>query len=291
MTSQFHVIRFSPVPEFTEPVNVALLLVDEHGRSRLLYNAAVPKLQCVAPAFDKGLLVFLLQRLSSKVSGIRVSAALEILRAESAQIQLGDACHYYGAFDETSEAQLKETYLDVHRRRQPVAAGMKVKHIETKIEDVLVSQFHVPADRLHRRARPREFLSERVYAAVRGNSFHIARVIDGTKALVLVDGINLASSSNYIQSRAQKIGYAFYAMEPVARELQRTESRKLVRAAVCFSEGAKSGDARIDYALHLLGQESDVLIDPNNAEDSRKATCHRARRRRHAAHNLAIVAT
>lgn len=51
----YTVVKFSPIPEQTEYVNVALLFSDP--RFGLVYDSKFPKLTCVAPNFDTEFLI------------------------------------------------------------------------------------------------------------------------------------------------------------------------------------------------------------------------------------------
>ena len=65
MKPYYQVVRFWPDPEVVEPVNVALFVASD--RNWLVYDETFPKLSCVAPKFDRGLLDLYLRYLSTAV--------------------------------------------------------------------------------------------------------------------------------------------------------------------------------------------------------------------------------
>ena len=85
MKAYYQIVRFSPDPEVTEPVNVALFV--SNGRNSLLYDETFPKLTCVAPKFDRGLLEMYLKHLSVAVEEAGNEGA-RLISSASAQFSL-----------------------------------------------------------------------------------------------------------------------------------------------------------------------------------------------------------
>ncbi|MDR3378522.1 MAG: hypothetical protein P4M10_07540 [Verrucomicrobiae bacterium] len=266
MKPHYRVVRYSPAPEFVEPVNVALLLVDEHAR--LLRDDRFPKLECVSGETDVGLLSFWLEEIEEEIRRSNPEDAHLVLTGRTSQIALGDPREIVGGISDDVEQMLIDSYLRKSRRVR--AAESQRQYIDTLLDVLLKEKVHVSPKPFLKRATPQQFLSDEARKRLQSNGFTISRVLNAPHGLVLLDGLNLGASEAAAGNRAQEIGYAFDAMESVRKYLREAESKDLLRASVIFHGERMEANPRLGYAVRSLKRDSDLVIDPRNAGDEKQ---------------------
>jgi len=111
MTSQYHIIRFSPVPEIFEPTNIALLLLDEGQRPSIHYDPSFPRLSCVAPDFNVDFLGSWLDSLSRELRDFRGDDCVKLLTSRSGQLFVMERCVLLGGIEPEILVILQRIYL------------------------------------------------------------------------------------------------------------------------------------------------------------------------------------
>jgi hypothetical protein len=259
MSPQYSIVRFSPVPEQTEFVNVALLFSDP--RIGLIYDERFPKLACIAPFFDAE---FLVEYLSAviKSAGARdfAAAASEVHRATS-QFRLSPACELARPATQQVIKQLKRVHLakTEHTHRRETAAERR--RIEPKLESFLAH--FLPADRpsIKSRARPSHYLSPEVVRRLRDPKFRIARVVNTPQHLIAIDGVDLSWNESVVERRAYQVSFGYDMLVGVADDIRSLEGRDVYRAALVFGE---KRTAKHEHALDVLSKYASAIVRPDS---------------------------
>ena len=260
----FRIVRYTPAPEFIEPVNIAILIIDR--RPRLILDSSFPKLSCAVPRCNLEPLRFLLEWLDAEVRECTASTAHLRITQHSSQMQVSDEKTLTRGITRDLEGELIGLYLKRHTRT-PDQTERRI-YIDTLLDRVVETELGLRHVQMLKRASPQDFLSSSAYDHLRSNGFKISRVISGTQKLILMDGINLQLlTGNYLRTRTQEIGYAFFAMGSIKRELPQLESRELIRASFVFNRETADLDPKSEYLLETLNRDSDLRIDPHLPED------------------------
>jgi hypothetical protein len=255
-------------PEVNEPINVALLGLD--NRARLLTDKEFPKLACVSPRFDTNTLQFWLKQVqdelgSIKLGSIKPEEAPAYLASRTAQIQVGEAQHFTRTVSKDFEDKLIDVYLRRQTRPHRTGDGHQ-QYVDTLLESSL-EKLSVGKGAMRRRARPEDFLSAEALKIVPAKNVRFSRVLNGSKGLVLVDGLNLAVTSKaQVRSRAMEIGFGFYTIGSVKQQLQNLERRSVVRAAFLFHKPGLL-DPELGYSVEQLTRDADVMVNPDSGEN------------------------
>lgn len=111
----FRIVRYSPAPEFIEPVNIALLIIDQHPR--ILHDDSFSKLSCAVPRCSHSAIRFWLDELRERVSICRPNEAHLAVTSGSSQMQVSESKALPSPLTKTTEGHLVELYLKRHLRR------------------------------------------------------------------------------------------------------------------------------------------------------------------------------
>lgn len=260
MNTKYQVIQFSPVPEQAEFINVALLL---HDGPRIIYDKSFPKLGCIESGFNKTLLAeYLLFWENCLQSSMPVDAFQKELSSSSSQFTIGRENLIYGPIDTQLEKSLMERFLSHGNRDKK--RGRYDKYVATKIDDYIYSildRRYIDPSSILKQAPPRRFLSREAYQCLGSNGFKVARVINGLKDLVLLDGITIGSKHDpkRAQERATHIAYMFFRLKKIKSEISRIEHRSVHSAALIFDDEEPHRDPHAEFAIQVLERETDML--------------------------------
>ncbi len=263
--TEFNVIRFTPDPEAIEPANVAILLKERPPR--LIFDPAFQRLECLAPSFGTKNLLLWLEEMRDIV---REPSALgarpeDVVRRSSAQFSVSEAKSLGGHVSAEVERLLVQRYLRRQARsHERVERATREQRVEAKLHDYLVRTFRVPESRILRRASPVDFLGPQAVAELRGNGFTCHRVINGTRNIVVVNGLSLAGGTwKVVTSQAERIAFAVYRLGQIKEFVERVEKRTLSRATVVFgSVPSESPHApHYEFARDLAGRECEHILD------------------------------
>ncbi len=260
----FRVVRFSPVPEIQEPVNVALLFVADHAR--LVSDFEFQKLGCIAPNYDKAMLRFWLEDIAEDLANIKPQDAFAHIASRSPQIQVGDTHWLTQQLSPAFESRLVDIYLHRDPRRSKHADN-HIHYVDTLIDDAIKNPAF-DATGMLRRIKPDKFLSDtslKLLGSV-GN-IHFSRVKNGTNKIVIMDGLNLSVASKaQLSSRAATVGTGFYIFGNSRARLEQIEQKKIVRAAFLFNR-PQTGDPEISYLADVIRRDSDLLVEPETGKN------------------------
>ncbi len=264
--AQFQILKFSPAPEFVDPVNVALLVYD--GRTHVHYNEGFRRLACVAPNFDADSLSFQLRDYSEEVLGLDLESAVAFIRSKSAQFQVSKPQNLSLSPSREVIGTLTRNYLLPLPRPAPERGKREDRYIDSYLHDLLHKRVKIPEARVKRRAKPEDFLSRESVALFGQNGFSISRVIDGRQGIVLVDGINLEiKSQQSLRNRTEYIASTYFTVGQLQEQLELFEQRRLTRASVVFGMGYVGENRHHQYYVHQLRRESDLFVDPRRNQD------------------------
>jgi hypothetical protein len=256
MKTYYQVVRFSPDPEVVEPVNVALFVAGD--RNSLVYDETFPKLSCVAPKFDRGLLDLYLRHLSTAVEDAGGEGA-RLISSASSQFSLTGPREIL-----TSNINaFLQTLVDRYLARAGSKRGdqSKAPQIQSRLEELLVSKFGIPGDSLCKQAPPRDYLTTQVRQHLAAEDFKFARVLSASKHLVAMDAIDPEAPRADLERRALRIGYGFHQLGKVKAILEEAEGRKLYRAAIILGSSAKIPDTHLEFAKDTLQSRAEVVFD------------------------------
>jgi hypothetical protein len=265
LRNHYRLVKFSPVPECVEPVNVAVLLVDRSPR--IVTDFKFQKLGCVAPFFNKSVLEFWIKELSEELSGLNATdgeRVSNIITSRTSQIKLGAPNFVSRDFTKAIEDRLINVYL----KRQdslPKISEEHIQYVDTLIDDAIDRSSLVFGEVL-KRAKPTRFLSSRSLALLPTSTVKFSRVINSPKSLILVDGLNLAVTNRaQLRQRAAEIDFGFYAFSGIKGEVEEIEGKELTRASFVFNAPAFP-DAETQHVIRLLTQDSDIKIDASDRD-------------------------
>jgi hypothetical protein len=112
--SSFRIVRYTPVPEFIEPVNVAILIIDR--TPRLILDVSFQKLCCAVPRCNLEPIQFWLECLDAQVRDCTAETAHLAITANSSQMQVSEAKVVTGHITIELESALIDLYLKRHAR-------------------------------------------------------------------------------------------------------------------------------------------------------------------------------
>jgi len=263
MTTQYSVVRFSPIPEQTEFVNVALLFSDR--RWGLIYDDSFPKLTCIAPHVDT---LFLVRYLKSVVASAAeanfATTAGEVGRASS-QFEIGPTRELTQPVTAELVAQLRKTYLSKAHHTHRKETMIERRRIEHQLENFL-GRF-LPADRpsIKSKAKPNQYLSEEVVRRLRDTKFHVARIVSTPKHLIALDGVDLSWKPDVVERRAYQVSFAYDMLVGVAEPIRRFENRDVYRAALVFG---RPDSAKHEHAIDMLSKYASAVVRRGDGEDA-----------------------
>lgn len=253
----FAVVRYSPMPEVLEPANVALLLPKGRG-SRLDWLDTFPRLSCMVHGVNLGLVRGALEHLSGLVSEMDVTEALAEISRSNRRTRVAGP-YQAASLDERTLTVLRRTYLE-HGSVVNASQRDSVKRaFEQRVDRYLAAAGVGSAKNTLRRASAAKFLTPRAAEVV--GSVKFARVVSGSDKIVLIQPIDLVSSSDQVK-RLSDFKFSFHQIAK-ARQF---ENRSLVRALMVMrqAEWAEStkDPSRFDFAIEDCATKADVVYRP-----------------------------
>jgi len=265
LKSHFRVVRFSPVPEVLEPINVALLIFDRSPR--LVTDYEFEKLGCVAPSFDRSTLQVWLEIIADDIRRVPPQDIPSWLTSRTAQIQLGKPCFLGREVSKDLEDRLIREYLKKPHRHTE-RGEPRVHYVDSLISDVIGKADWIYGE-VMKRAKPEQFLRNESLSILHARSIRFSRVLLAPKSIVLMDGLNLAiTNRNKLRQRATDIGFGFFSFGEVKKEIQSIEQRELVRTSFIFNRRPDS-DREIDYLVETVRRDADFCVDNQNPDEVR----------------------
>lgn len=264
MTTTFQIIQFSPVPEQAEFINIALLV---HDGPRIVFDKRFPKLGCLRSGFDKALLADYISYWQNCVRDMSPDLFRRDVLSGSSQFCLGKENHIHGPIDERIEQQLIAKFLSHGDRVNK--QGRYDRYIATKISDYLHKYIGIEkTQNILKQAPPKRFLSAEAYHCLGSNGFKIARVINGSDELLLMDGVSLGKRHDpkRAQERATHIAYMFFRIKKIKEEIKKIERRDVHSAALIFDDDASSRDPHAEFALDVLDRNADIVQYASQAQ-------------------------
>ncbi len=253
---EYSLIRFSPVPEDVEPVNVAVVVWGPPPR--VLFDERFPRLGSITPDFDAHLLRLFLQDLPAQIADGDRSG---LLRATS-QIQVTTRRRLLPPLTTEAEVFLRKRYLSRAAGRTLVKAKAEREAVEMGLDRFLRIQLEVARPEIHVRMRPADFLPrELVERHIPEDGLRVARVITGRSLVLAIDGVDRRMTLGFAEKRAMTIGATFFALGGLQQELLEKYRRRLRRAVVFFGRAPEHHSPRLEYLEETLRRESDLSCE------------------------------
>jgi hypothetical protein len=250
-------------------VNVALLLVED--RARIVTDNQFQKLKCILSNVHIELLKFWLADIAEQVETGSPEEARLLISSRTAQFQLSDPHELPSGVSKSVEACLVDLFLRRHRQLRHRVPEIETTYIESRIDEVVSQASGIAATRLLRNVKPGEFLSQTSVRELGKNGFKVARVLPGSRRLILMDGIDLDNPNRaQVKNRTQDVGYAFFSLGQIKAKVEAYEQKELFRAAFVLHEEKIHGDRHFEYYSELLRREADAVIDPTKESDRKK---------------------
>jgi len=222
-----------------------------------VYNDSFPKLGCIAPNFDKGLLDMHLKYLRGAVESAKNDGP-NIITSTSSQFTLTDRREILTRNIEAFLPALMEKYLT--RRGGSSDRQRGNDHVQTKLEDLLVSRFEIPSDFMLRQPAPGDYLGPQVLRKLRAKDFKPTRVVNSKTHLLTIDAIDLSVRQN-LETRSFKIAYGLNQLGSVKGDLEEFEGKELVRAAIFLGSAKDINDSHFDFARDTLRVNSEMVFE------------------------------
>jgi hypothetical protein len=259
----FRVVRFSPVPEYLEPVNVALLIIDQ--RPRLVSDFVFEKLACISPSFDREVLQVWLKSIAEEIRGLPPAEISSRLTSRTSQIQLGRENYIKSDIHEPLEQHLIQTFLK--KAPRPTRSSEKhLQYIDTLIDGVIGRSDLMYGDVL-KRAQASSFLTPESVSKLATSSIRFSRVIVAPRALVIMDGLNLGITSRaQLRLRAAEVGFGFFQFGEAKGAIETIERKEILRASLAFNRPS-APDKELDCILALLKRDSDISVDTASSDE------------------------
>ncbi len=251
MNLAYNLVQFSPLPEEIEFINVALILWGD--RPRIVFEDSFPKLRCIAPNFDTELLEVSLHGLDRTLQAASVAEAHRVVNAYSAQLRAVEARPIHGSIDDAAVV-LRRRFLSRPQRAESIQAQESRVSDDEEGLDRMLGALGVPQHMLIRHAKPADYLTRPVMRRLGSNGFRTARVINGRRHLLLLDGLFLGGSGAALTQRVGKISFGFYRMGEVRSAVEDIEHRKLARVLVLMGK-----DNETDPHVQFVHRDLDLL--------------------------------
>lgn len=257
MNPQLSVLRFSPDPEQTEYINVALLF--ENGKTNLIYEPNFSRLTQLIPTFDIKLLAYYLQDIQARISLGSFPHAMRLITQESSQFICTAPQSLLPPVSKEIIQTLKRKYLE---RPKLGPSSQKRFRVENSLTKYLTQNLDIAQEWIISGASPKNFMSSDVAAKLGSNGIHIAKAVKTQHHILLVDGIDCkANKIESIENRGQKIASSYYRLGRIRKDIQ-SAGQELKRISVLLNKPLANGNDRLEFVIKMLTNESDELINP-----------------------------
>jgi hypothetical protein len=270
MTATYRLVYFQPDPEDGERVCVALLFNTERD-TELLYDPAFPKLKCLAPRTDSGLVRFYLEDLEA---GVRRSPSdiSSLIRHHSPQLTTSEARRSAWPLGEKARSYLMRRFLtrEVGQTATLSVATVKDEKIDLvkeHIGDLLRKVSRRPSDDIREDANSQWVLGRNL-----PNIAPVAFAVRTSRVVILIDGVDLSVlSTKGALSRVNRVAHTFWQYGRVQQMGVDNTPPKRVGIVLngTTSPGASYRDTH-DFALHQFAKEADLAVDAASSDDFRK---------------------
>lgn len=267
--ASYRLVYFQPDPEDGERVCVALLF-NTKNEIELLYDRKFPKLKCLAPHLDAGLIAMYLDDMRVHLN-LRPSDIETILRGYTPYIVTSDVRKATWPLADADRAYLikrflsKEGYIDGESKP---AKAEKEKQIKEHLQK-LVQSFVGDRERDFKTdAGPQWILGERLPQIK-----PVAIALRRDNRTILIDGVDLhVLSPEPALKRITKIAHTFWQYGRLQHEF-RFGRAEIERIGVVLNGTQSLGTAyqdTHDFALHQFKTEGDLAVDAASESDLRK---------------------
>lgn len=261
MNTCYRILKFSPAPEFLDPINVALII--SNGRTSVYYDKTFRRLRGVAPSIDIDSMDFLVHELNQEIADKPIESIDEQILATSSQMSLSEVRPLLTDLNESVVNSLIASYLLPVGKRLSIRQSPEEHYVDTYLHDFLQKQIRVDTSKLLKRALLTEFLSSPSIDLMGRNGMRIRRVFPGRRGIILVDAINLElTSRRYLDWQADNIAYAYYRVGKFRPQLEGIEHRFIRRASVVFGMDKIGQNPHFEYHVEKLRRDSDLLTTP-----------------------------
>lgn len=258
----FRVVRFSSVPEYREPINVAILLVD--NRARLVFDRQFPKFAGMSPDFSAYMLAGYLDKANQELQKIDPVDSHVYLSSLTSQFQIGQMQRIFSPITNRIERMLVELYL-----RNPIRKsyandprdGSDDCLVDEVLEDIALDQAF-----LRKRVKFSEIISLKTPHYLDIGSVEISRVINAANRIILIEGLNFGVSDfNSVIVRWASIGSTYYSLRNLQFEIKKEESMQLITVLILFNYN-KQCSAKTEFLIRQINENVDLICIPETKE-------------------------
>lgn len=248
------VLRFSPMPELQEHVNVALIVPTGGRTARVLYDPDFPRLRCSSPRFSPSLMkehLDLLPELLAEHDPVEWAMALARI---SPQFVLGGQHEVpYEATDSVARS-LVDAFLAGHAPTRRTNSG---KRIASMIAGFMRYSLGVGDSDARSNARLGDLLKADLAAGLK--RLRIPRAIIGSSDAVLLNGLSFGASASHLRERAEKIRFAGYGLAENRELIQEQTGLRVHCGTVLFDEPTDEPTDEQRFAIDQVREFTTLL--------------------------------
>lgn len=259
MTAQFSVVSFSPDPEEVEHVHVALLFSERQWG--MVFDPRFPKLTCIAPRFDPGLIQGYLQDFANDTASRPFAEVPALLSGRSSQFRASEPRALITDLTPSLVELLKTKYL---AKAPHSHARGKLRNVRVELLlNGFLSERDIARVNVLRKPKPSDFLSGAATRLLADPKLRLVRVINGPADIVVLDGLDLQAPVGNLRTRAVKISYSYFEMKKIADEVARADGKKLHLASLLFNHSALNSEKR-QHVVDVVRNYSDFIEDADH---------------------------
>lgn len=271
MTATVSVLRFSPMPELREYVNVALLISKGRGAD-MVYDPAFPRLRCTSPEMRIELLEAHLESLRPVLAETHVKDLAERLARLSPQFALGTP-HTIPEPTDAVVRHLRAEFLSrapSHRTREDQG-----ERIASLVGSFVMSHFGV-SDAIARKNVSIASIFGTLSISPRLGKIRVPRAIVGPKDVVLVDGLSFRATRHNLRERAERIRFMGFSLDKARRDIESELGLSVLCGTALFNEPSKEErDEEQEYVVKQVAEYTDILSASDSATLARFAAVAR----------------
>jgi hypothetical protein len=275
-TSEYRLLFIQPDPDLAERVCIGVLFEARDVKPRVLYDAKLSKLRCVAPSLDLSLVRYFLDSLEEALAD--ADEVNSTLRTYAPQLSVSPPRQVRSPLSESDKLYLLHRFALAN----PPALSSPVTLADTKqaarvVENeiqLFVERFSAPL-RLHITPKLR---AHHLFGHGVPNVEPVAVGIRNGSDVVLIDGVDLRSSTpNKSIEQANRVVHTFWQWGRLRTKDLLSDDITLKRVGVVLNGIVPKGKKNVkkfldahDYALDQLGKESELTIDSSSDRDAKR---------------------
>jgi hypothetical protein len=263
----YRLIYFQPNPEDGERVSVALLF-QANGDVELLYDPHFPKLKCLAPHVDLGLIRLYLDDMTDRLKR-QPSNVDSIVGGQTAQLVASEIRKVSWPLSNEERVYLMKRFLSKEGHlwsSNDLAKTEKSDQIKEHLK-ALLERAKIGKEELRENASPEWILGRKVPRIK-----PVALALRKKNGVLLIDGVDLSVlGTKGTLSRVSKVAYTFFQYGRLRQlSFDRPELKRIGVVLNGVSDPGSEYRDTHDFALREFTQEADLAVDGTSASDLNK---------------------